>query len=285
MDKKIDYTILLEKYPNVKISEINIGYTNKMVLLDNLYPKIVVKIFEKELYKNSNSWKNEINALSFIKDKNISPKLLDYFEDNFNGYLLMEYVEGVNGQTFLDNGNLKTSKQTFKLLGMHLAKDIHSIKLNNNSDIFIIKMINENDNFLDYIPKNLLKLVNRINNFQNKKNLNLIHGDFGPHNIIHSNDSISIVDWEWTGWGNSLQDISNILWFTHLHYPKICKELSDIFINEYLVYNDIEITEEYIKAFSISKCINVLNFIQEEHLDNKKEWIRRLEWTIGHNFL
>ena len=92
------------------------------------------------------------------------------------------------------------------------------------------------------------------------------------------------MDWEWTGWGNPLQDISNVLWFVNLHYPNLCHELSNIFLDSYCTYNNIKISEDYIKAFCISKCINILNIIKDD-INNKNEWIKRLKWTIERNFL
>jgi len=280
------YEILYKKYGNVKINELNGGYTNKIVSLDGSNPKVVAKIYEKGLYKNNNSWKNEINTLINLKNINISPKVYDYFEDDLFEYLIMDYVNGTNGQYFLDNGDIETARKIYKLLGIHLAKDIHSIKHEeSNLDLTVIKLVNIGDNFLEYIPVKLKDIMDQINDGQIKKEQTLIHGDFGPHNIIFSNDAIIAVDWEWAGWGNPPQDISNVLWLVHLHYPHLCHELSDIFLNAYCSNRSIKITEEMIKAYSILKCINVLNIINDENNENKKEWIRRLEWTIGRKFL
>jgi serine/threonine protein kinase len=286
MEREMIYDILLEKYKNVKLKELNIGYTNKMVLLEGSIPEVVAKIFAKEQYKNNNSCKNEINALIHLKNINITPKLYDYFEDDTFEYMIMEYINGINGQIFLDNGNIDEAKKIYKLLGIHLAKDIHSIKReDNNLDLSVIRLVNTSDKFIEYVPINLKDIVTQINNVQDKEPQTLIHGDYGPHNIIFSKDTIIAVDWEWAGWGNPIQDISNVLWFVHLHYPNLCRELSGIFLDTYLSYNNIQITEELIKAFCVSKCINILNFINDGDTNNIKEWIKRLEWTIGHNFI
>jgi len=52
----MSYSILLEKYPNLKLTELNIGYTNKMVSLEGLNEHIIAKIFTKE----QRQFKNEV---------------------------------------------------------------------------------------------------------------------------------------------------------------------------------------------------------------------------------
>ena len=74
-------------------------------------------------------------------------------------------------------------------------------------------------------------------------------------------------------------------WFVHLHYPQFCKELSKVFLDTYRSYIDLQISEEAIKAAMIQKIVYILNFAKNQNIDLKKEWIRRLKWTLETNFL
>jgi thiamine kinase-like enzyme len=274
--------ILLRKFQNIKLTELSGGYTNSTLLLEGSDPLVISKIFKKD---NSDA-RVEINSLTLLNKSDVSPRIHDYFEDNELLYIIMDYVHGVNSQRFLDNDDTVKAREIYKLLGIRLAKDIHSMKQRNgNSDLPIIELINVDIDSLDFVPSVLKNIVKRILNISVKEEKTLIHGDYGPHNTIISNDSMFVIDWEWAGWGNPLQDVAWVVWFVHLHYPYFCKELSEIFLNTYSLYSDIRITEELVKAFSISRVINILERIKNANIDIKNEWLRRLEWTLQTNFV
>jgi thiamine kinase-like enzyme len=280
------YDILYKKYGNIELKELNGGYTNKVILLNGSNPQVIAKIFKKGQYNDNHSVQNEINALLLLEKVKISPKLYDYFEDNNYVYIIMDYINGINGQTFLDKNDIDKVKIIYRLLGFHLAKDIHSIKYEKTGKkLSVLKLENINNNTLEFVPIKLKEKIKDILNINVTEEYTLIHGDFGPHNIIYSNDNIVAIDWEWAGWGNPLQDIAWVVWFVHLHYPNLCNELSNIFLKAYYSNKTIQITEETIKAFLVNKIINILRLIKTEDNDAKNEWNKRLEWTIEHNFI
>jgi thiamine kinase-like enzyme len=279
------YNILLEKYNNIELRELNGGYTNKVVLLNGSNPQVIAKIFKKHQYNNF-SVQNEINALLLLENVKISPKIYDYFEDDDYVYIIMDYINGINGQTFLDKNDIDKARIIYQLLGFHLAKDIHSIKHEKHGNkLSILKLENVENNVLGFVPKKLREKVKDILNINDTEDYTLIHGDFGPHNVIYSNDTITAIDWEWAGWGNPLQDIAWVVWFVHLHYPNLCNELTNIFLKAYYSNKKIQITEEMIKAYLVNKIINIIKLIKDEDNDSKNEWNRRLEWTIEYNFI
>ena len=148
-----------------------------------------------------------------------------------------------------------------------------------------IKLEDINNGFFEYLNNNTKETIKKMLDIKVNENNTLIHGDFGPHNVIYQNNSIIAIDWEWAGYGNPMYDIAWVLWFTNIHYPNYYQILSDIFINTYLKHNSINISETLIKTYSISNVLKILSRIKEENIESKNEWIRRLNWTIENDLL
>lgn len=276
----MDNNILLLKYPNTKLTELTGGYTNYTLLLEGSDPMVIAKVFNK----NNGDAKSELNTLTLLNDSGVSPRIHDYFEDDTSSYIIMDYIHGINGQRFLDQGDMDKTREIYKWLGVHLASEIHTIKhKNSHSDLPIIELMNGIDS-LDFVPSGLKDKVKHILDIHIEEDKTLIHGDFGPHNTIVSDNSMVVIDWEWGGWGHPLQDIAWTVWFVHLHYPDFCEELSDIFLSTYRLHSTLHISEEAVKAFAISRVLHILNRIQYANINVKTEWIRRLEWTLNTNF-
>jgi len=281
----VSYSILLEKYKNVNLVKINGGYTNNVFLLENHFPKIIVKIFNKKQYNNE-AGKNELNALRLLNGSNVSPKLHDFLEDDSNLYIIMDYIFGINGQNILDNNEIDNIKKLYELLGYNLSKNIHSIEQEKNvMKLPEIKLEDINNGIFEYLDNNTKETIKNMLDIKVNENNTLIHGDFGPHNVIYHNNSIIAIDWEWAGYGNPMYDIAWVLWFTNIHYPNYYQILSDIFINTYLKHNGINISETLIKAYSISNVLKILSRIKEKNIESKNEWVRRLNWTIENDLL
>ncbi|WP_440119803.1 phosphotransferase family protein [Paenibacillus sp. QZ-Y1] len=221
-----------------------------------------------------------------MESSGVTPRIHDYFEDNEWLYIIMDYVHGVNGQQFLEHRAINKAREIYKLLGIHLARDIHSLKRKeSNIDLPIYGLLNVGIDDFDFITSDLKRAVKQNLNISVVGEHSLIHGDYGPHNTILSNESIFIIDWEWAGCGNPLQDVAWVVWFVHLHYPHFSKELSEIFLNAYSGFSDMQITNELVKAYSTSRVINILDRIKYANIDVKNEWVKRLEWTLQTNFI
>jgi aminoglycoside phosphotransferase (APT) family kinase protein len=281
----MSYSILLEKYKNVNLVKINGGYTNNVFFLENYFPKIIVKIYNKKQY-NNDAGKNELSALRLLNESNVSPKLHDFLEDDSNLYIIMDYIIGINGQNILENNEIDNIKKLYELLGYNLLKNIHSIKQEKNvMKLPEVKLEDINNGIFEYLDNNTKETIKNMLDIKVNENNTLIHGDFGPHNVIYHNNSIIAIDWEWAGYGNPMYDITWVLWFTNIHYPNYYQILSDIFINTYLKHNRINISETLIKAYSISNVLKILNRIKKKNIESKNEWVRRLNWTIENDLL
>ena len=50
---------------------------------------------------------------------------------------------------------------------------------------------------LDFVPSGLKDKVKHFLDIHIEEDKTLIHGDFGPHNTIVSDNSMVVIDWEW----------------------------------------------------------------------------------------
>ena len=175
------------------MTELTGGYTNSTFLIEGTDPPVIAKISTNNRIDAS----AEINSLTLLNEARITPRIHHYFEDNGCLYIIMDYLQGVNSQRYLDDNDNDKAQEIFELLGKHLAQDIHSIKRREfDSNLPIIKLINVDIDSLDFIPSLLRDKVKHTLNIEIIEEETLIHGDYGPHNAIRLNDTLHFIDWE-----------------------------------------------------------------------------------------
>ncbi|WP_339838236.1 phosphotransferase [Paenibacillus sp. FSL R7-0272] len=275
------HDILLNRFPNVKIFELTGGYTNMTLLLEETDMKRVAKIYDV----NNADAKTEINALRLLTHSGVTPRVYDFFEQDERLFVMMDYVPGVNAQTILDQDGLEQGRRMYEQLGKYLAKEVHSVKRDNkDTELPVIMKSAVAVDGLEFIPTGIMSMANEVLSTPDHGEQTLIHGDYGPHNVMFGNDSLFILDWEWAGWGNPLFDVAWVVWFVHLHYPDMAKKLSGAFLSTYTEHTNIKISHDLIRSYATSKVIQIMNRIKNAHPDVQKEWLRRLEWTLHTNF-
>jgi len=269
-------------FGEVELKQLTGGYTNGVFLIEGTNPAMVAKISDQQ----NNDGLNEYNSLYLLKNNNCAPNIYDVFEVDNSRILLIDYLPGVNAQSILDEGDTKKAEKVYELLGKELAIKIHNIKYQETTTNLPIIKRHSGDYFkLDFIPRSLTVEAERILKVKGSDEDNvLIHGDYGPHNALIDNNAIHIIDWEWAGWGSPIQDVSWIIWFLKLHYPDRAQSLFLTFLNTYRKHSEIFITSELVRTYAISRVMNVLNKINNENTEVKKEWIRRLNWTLETDF-
>jgi len=302
------HDIIKKKYPTTSLVKLEGGYTNNTVLLEGIKPPLVAKI-----YSEHGNAASEVAALTILNDLNIAPRVHEYFEHDSTSCLIMDYLPGSVGQRFLDCGDMPKTRDMYRQLGTILAEHVHFVCVDAAAELPMLELVHSNMD--SFVPADLLDEVRRALDVGFTDVVSLVHGDFGPQNIIvyqteakatdnakitddakttayakiidetRTIDNIKIVDWEFAGWGNPLFDIAWVVWFVHLHYPRICKEMSAIFLREYRTHSDICIDKKLLKAFAVSRVVFILGLISMDNVPGRTEWIRRLTWTLGVDFM
>ncbi|RBQ30399.1 choline kinase [Arcobacter sp. FW59] len=174
------------------------GFNNISYLITSKTKKYVLRVFKSNKSVNI-SRKFEYKIQKIANKLNISPKPI-FFNKNF---MIYEYLEGVH------KDNL--SKNDLKNLALTIKK-LHSIKVKT-------KPYNLKKDFKKYKnlfedKKNILTL-NKLNNSlkklkKHKNHFVLSHFDLNPKNILFSENSIKIIDWEYAGTTDSFFDLASI---------------------------------------------------------------------------
>ncbi|MFE8701357.1 phosphotransferase family protein [Cytobacillus sp. FJAT-54145] len=254
------------------------GYTNETFLLKGTAPSLVAKV--SSLYNQD--VQNEIHCLNLTKETGITPKVHKFIQTKSSQVTIMEYLDGINGQSIIDRNDIEGTKKLYKSLGRTLAKSIHSQPYQPNTNRIKECNLNKLSLDLDFVPEHLRKdskkLLQGINDLQ--ENWVLTHGDYGVHNVLYSEHLLTVLDWEWSEWANPLTDIGWVCWFTKLHYPKLASSLNSLFLNEYLTHRPVHLSPDVLKAYCVYKVWKVLHRVMKAPVEVQKEWVRRLEWTL-----
>jgi Ser/Thr protein kinase RdoA (MazF antagonist) len=255
------------------------GYTNETFLLRGTNPPLVAKVantFNKDI-------ENEINCLKLTQETGIVPKLYETFQNNNYQITVMEYCEGENAQSILDQKDIDRTNEIYTLLGKTLTKDIHSQKYKKVSKGIRECNISKIPIELEFVPQELSRLSKELISSVNdhKEDWVLTHGDYGVHNVLFKqNRRLTVLDWEWSEWANPLADIAWVCWFTRLHYEEHATILNSLFIKGYTNEQSIPLPIEKLKGYALYKVWKVLNKVQNAPVEVQEEWVRRLKWTI-----
>jgi hypothetical protein len=65
-----------------------------------------------------------------------------------------------------------------------------------------------------------------------KQGETIVHGDFGPQNMLVSADAgevVAVVDWEWCHLGSAVEDLAWAEWIVRTHHPAAVPHLDEMF--------------------------------------------------------
>lgn len=136
----------------------------------------------------------EADVLQCIANFLPVPKVLQF--DPTEPLLRLELIEGVNGQALVERGlTCEVLFQCGVLLGQIASVDTSSLP------------------FL-------------------AKEEHLVHGDYGPHNLLFSSNGTEvrgIVDWEFARGGNPIEDLAWAEWIIRMHHPDQMEAIPALF--------------------------------------------------------
>ncbi|MCE2028651.1 phosphotransferase [Sessilibacter corallicola] len=204
-----DWRLPLDRRPSV-ISKSELGLTNGTYFLSSRSDKKIeftLRLFSKksELFGINRSYERIIQ--SAVAEINLAPKI--YYYDETLGFSVCEYVHGY----VTDEKEFK--KPNHQNLVIHAIKQYQKIKLelpkfnyyrhlnNYASHLQNRFTAEEQQQWLDF-SKNLQ--VWQENNWQPT----LTHHDLNHANVIFTENSLSIIDWEYAGFGHGQFDLISI---------------------------------------------------------------------------
>ena len=206
--------VLIDKNIN-NINQISTGWTNIVFEAstnsgnyffrfprDQFWIRTIVKDYE---FSNYIYGKTDFNTVK-----------LNLFYDNDRPFSVHKKIEG----TVLDDVMNNLSPDEIRNISFDIAKfmyQLHSIKFNKNN-IFDINNIGLNlVDFLDELLNTHISKEDKIfwkyEDFKNKDNDTLVHGDLNSSNILldENNRVTAIIDFGFGGFGNPYFDISRII--------------------------------------------------------------------------
>ena len=192
---------------DISITKIG-GLNNSNYLITIKDLKYVLRVPSKDT-KNNFNYENMI--LNIIKPFDISPEII--YQDKENGILLSKYIESSKFNIDIYNSNIFIDKLVNKIKRLHILecsnsfdpfKDIykniellHSLNYEFNHDIsLLVKKLHE-------LELDLSKDIH----------YGLCHNDLNTSNILYSNNSIYLIDFEFAGMGDIFFDLATISWF------------------------------------------------------------------------
>lgn len=278
MNKEIK--LLIKKYGDIRPLRLTGGFTNSTYLLQGTAPPLVAKIANL----SNQDIENERQALFFLKDSAITPKIVELISEEGTQIVISLFMRGQNGQSVLDTGDVHRSERLFRKMGLCLADDIHSHHYDGTRHNLRLGHLNRLPFPIDFVPEDLLmKCATILERLEPQTDeWVLTHGDFGSHNVLVENDSpLTVIDWEWAEWFHPVVDLAWVCWNTKLHYPEIADRLNRAFLEAYQSRKAIPVTPQTIKAYALYKLRNILMRMEYADQDTQEKWIHRLEWTLN----
>lgn len=121
--------------------------------------------------------------------------------------------------------------------------------------------------------------------FPDEKSHNLVHGDFGPENILVDNIDgkvcvSGILDWEYAFSGSSLHDVANMLRYAH----KMPRQFKDSFING-MQSSDITLPEGWEISIKLLNLLSLLDCLKRTNPDTQPDRCNDIIELVNFNLL
>jgi aminoglycoside phosphotransferase (APT) family kinase protein len=103
----------------------------------------------------------------------------------------------------------------------------------------------------------------------------IVHGDFGPQNLLIDHDRISaLVDWEFAHRGEPVEDLAWAEWIVRMHHPHAIPALGELQSGA-----DLSFDWPTRHAAMVRRCEALLADSQRHRSSNIEQWRTRLRQT------
>jgi Ser/Thr protein kinase RdoA (MazF antagonist) len=108
----------------------------------------------------------------------------------------------------------------------------------------------------------------------------IVHGDFGPQNILFSPDALhvsGVLDWELAHVGSAVEDLAWAEWIIRTHHPDVVDDLPELFAGSSLFFSWPDR-----QAAMVRQCRHYIAYCEASDSDAASaQWRRRLRTTEG----
>ncbi|MGH2354784.1 MAG: phosphotransferase family protein, partial [Chloroflexota bacterium] len=197
-------------------------------------------------YTGSRRWQNferELACLTHLQGLLPVPRVID--ADRSVPRLLVEEIRGEHGQDLIERGH---GRAVLELTGTTLAR-------------------------LQRLPPDTVPTL--MGN-----GAVLVHGDFGPQNMLFdlaSGSVAAVVDWESARIGQRVEDLAWAEWIVRMHHPDLVGDLS-------LLFESSGQTPQWEdrKTWMLRQCKEILDYCESEAMTaSAQDWRTRLRQTTG----
>lgn len=279
---------LRSKFGNIHFKRATFSGTNQIYLLEGTTPLRVAKIAGLR----SEDIFNEYECLKVLEESGLAPKPESIDCVDGSTVLLMEGRPGKNLlEVILEFKDIdwRESLPFYRRLGDWLTT-IHQYRYNPKYGIRSSELRRVKDALrsVAFVPGELARqsyeALCRID--ENQAEWVLTHGDYGAHNILVSEATeVSVIDWEFGEWNHPLNDVANVYFWTHLHFPENARERCRFFLEGYMSQHPLSFSGELLRSYCIYRIWVILLRVQELPEQVKAEWVRRLRWALQYDFV
>ena len=280
-------TYLRNRFGDIQFKSATFSGTNQVYFLEGTTPLRVAKIAGLK----SDDISNEYYCLKFLEESGLVPKpeSIDFVAgatvlimEGRPGHNLLEIILDLNRTAWQD------TLPYYRQLGSWLA-GIHRYRYVAKNEIRCseLQQIKNALWSLVFVPEELChQSYDALCGIEEKETeWVLTHGDYGAHNVLITKaGEASVIDWEFGEWNHPLNDVANVHFWTHLHFPENARERCRSFLEGYILQRPITFSAEMLRSYCIYRIWVILMRVGglPEHV--KAEWIRRLRWALQHDF-
>lgn len=258
---------MITKLKNHKITRLG-GLNNLNYLLECDNKKYVLRIPSKD---NRNNFFKENYVITFANLNKLSPPII--YHNKENGILLSEFIENskVNMATF-------TSKDFLKNLCKSLKK-FHSLNSPYHFNPFdeIRKNLFSLEKFNFKMDKDISLILDKLNYLEEKltknKLLGLCHNDLNSSNVLYKNNTVFLLDFEFSAMGDIFFDLATLSWM-------LDEVERYILLKNYFGYYSYELKEKIEDYLFVVKLWNA-SWSYLKSINNKSDY----DYKLGANMI
>lgn len=280
-------TYLMDKFGNIHFKPATFSGTNQIYLLEGTTPLRVIKIAglrSADIY-------NEYECLRLLEESGLTPKPESIDCVDGSTVLIMEGRPGKNLLEIILEFNSTTWHESlpfYRRLGSWLTS-IHKYQYDpkNNIRSSALRQVKDALWSVTFVPSEVIQQSYEALCSIDEKQPEwvLTHGDYGEHNVLVSEaNEVSVIDWEFGEWNHPLNDVANVHFWTHLHFPENAQERCRAFLEGYISEHPLTFSAELLRSYCIYRIWFILLRVEKVPEQVKAEWLRRLRWALQHDF-